>query len=160
MSTKISCFKSHTASSVPSPSWAYPLLRLPFTLTMARIYELLILGLHSGDPCKAWLESPGTDVFSSLQLLTQSTGRSFPDSQIPLTHKLASNAKSALTAWKPLAERRVHTPCPSLSKGQSISPIPGWMCWLPVEPHGASIHLCWVLDWTAVTKEDFTDLLL
>lgn len=85
----------------------------------------LSLALTLGGPCKAWLESPETDAFSSLQLLTESTGSSFPDSQIPLTHR-------PIMLHLPWLQREMLCP--------EHLPIPGWTCWLSVELHTQSIH--------------------
>lgn len=68
--------------------------------------------------------SPGTDAFSSLELLTERTARSFPDRQISLTRKLASIALSALTAWKPSAGGRLHPLFSNLSQRPEHLPCP------------------------------------
>lgn len=104
--TKILCFKSPTATSVPSPSWAYPLVSLPSTLTLARIYELLVPGLHPEGPMQGLTGKPkdwclfflaGSDREHREQLPWQ------PNTPYP---QAGSNATPALSAWKPLAQRR------------------------------------------------------
>lgn len=115
--TKILRFKSPTATSVPSPSWAYPLVSLPSTLTLARIYELLVPGPHPEGPMQGLTGKPsdwclfflaGSDREHRQQLPWQ------PNTPYP---QAGSNATPALTAWKPLAQRRRAgaSPCPRVN---------------------------------------------
>lgn len=88
--------------------------------------------------------SPGTDAFSSLELLTERTARSFPDRQISLTR---SSPVLLYLPWLHgnLRQRGgcIHS-SPTSAKGQNISSVPGWTCWLSVEwhTHTASGCLC------------------